>query len=58
MVLFVIFISIVVALLTGSIARSKGRPQGLWTLLGACFGLIALGILAGLSDRQIQPWKP
>jgi hypothetical protein len=56
-IFIVLLILAVIAYFTGSVARSKGREQGLWTLLGACFGMIALLILACLSDRPTPTWE-
>jgi len=37
---------------TGSIAGAKGRDQGLWTLMGALFGLIGLLAACCVSDQR------
>jgi hypothetical protein len=37
---------------TGSIAGAKGRDRGVWTLLGAFFGLIALLAACCVSDQR------
>jgi len=47
----------VIAYFTGSFARRKGREQGLWTLLGFCFAMLAVLILACLPDRPVPTWE-
>ncbi len=37
---------------TGSIAGSKGRDRGAWTILGACFGVITLIAACAMSDQR------
>jgi hypothetical protein len=37
---------------TGSIAGSRGRDRGAWTLLGAFFGVIALIAACAITDQR------
>jgi hypothetical protein len=43
---------VVMAVICGLVAQSKGRSVALWVVLGFVFGLIALIILAFLKKQQ------
>ena len=43
---------VVMAVICGFVAQSKGRSVALWVVLGFVFGLIALIILAFLKKQQ------
>lgn len=47
-----IMLSIVVGLVCALIARAKGKDAVLWFILGACFNIVALVIIAQVEKKK------
>ena len=53
-ILLIIFTGIISALLTRSVAKTKGLNEGAWTLAGFAIGPLALLAAAGCGDKRLQ----